>query len=301
MIRRPNAQALEITLRFGESSGFRVLTMTTGVPKYRMLGVIGRLFTNLNLCVSRFASFQPASKHPHRLASYNAIMLLERAATDANLSGVAALIGEPARAAMLTALMDGLALPAGELAELAGVSPQTASAHLQKLLEGALLEVEIHGRHRYYRLKDATVATALEALMVLAPPAKARVTRDDALSEARTCYDHLAGRLGVQLATGMLDAGWLEAHGMTFQLTPLGSSRLQVFGVDVARVMLEPRAAKACLDWTERRHHLGGALGRAITTRLLELGWVVRLTDSRALRVTRVGRMGLERTFGLRL
>jgi DNA-binding transcriptional ArsR family regulator len=201
---------------------------------------------------------------------------------------------------MLTALMDGLALPAGELAELAGVSPQTASAHLQKLLDGALLEVETHGRHRYYRLKNASVAGALEALMVLAPPPKARVVRDDALSEARTCYDHLAGRVGVQLARAMVDNGWLEPDGLTYRLTTLGYASLEAFGVNVARVVLEPRFAKACLDWTERRHHLGGVLGRAITARLLELGWVARVTGSRAVRVTQLGRLGLEREFGVR-
>ncbi len=228
-------------------------------------------------------------------------MLLERTVPETDLSGVAALIGEPARAAMLTALMDGLALPAGELAELSGISPQTASAHLQKLLEGELLVVESHGRHRYYRLKDETVAAALEALMVLAPAPKVRVTRDDALAAARTCYDHLAGKLGVQLASGLLDAGWLELHGTTYGLTTSGYARLEAFGVNVAQIALEARFAKACLDWTERRHHLGGALGRALTARFLELAWLVRIPASRALRVTELGRRGFGREFGLRL
>jgi DNA-binding transcriptional ArsR family regulator len=270
------------------------------VPKYKMPGVIETLFTLPTLEPSSLESFQPSSKQRSATASYNPSMLLERAQLDADLSSVAALIGEPARAAMLTALMDGLALPAGELAELAGVSPQTASAHLQKLLDGELLTVEIHGRHRYYRLKDSSVAQALEALMVLAPAPKQRVTRDDALSEARTCYDHLAGRVGVQLARALVDHAWLEPNGATYRVTTLGATKLEDFGVNVARVMLEPRAAKACLDWTERRHHLGGALGRLITARLLELGWVVRIPGSRAVRVTQLGRAGLEREFNLR-
>lgn len=227
-------------------------------------------------------------------------MLLERTAFETDLSSVAALIGEPARAAMLTALMDGLALPAGELAELSGISPQTASSHLQKLLEGELLTVETHGRHRYYRLKNETVAAALEALMVIAPSSKARVIRDDALAAARTCYDHLAGKLGVQLARAMLDAGWLELNGTSYGLTTLGYAKLAAFGLDVAQIVLKPRFAKACLDWTERRHHLGGMLGRALTARFLELGWLARISQSRALRMTELGRQGFEREFGLR-
>jgi len=228
-------------------------------------------------------------------------MLLERTVLEADFSGVAALIGEPARAAILTALMDGLSLPAGELAQLAEISPQTASAHLQKLLEGQLVMVESHGRHRYYRLSGPAVATALEALMVLAPAPKARVIRDDALAAARTCYDHLAGKLGVQLAQGLVDVDCLELNGTIYGLTTLGYAKLGAFGLDVAQIVLKPRFAPTCLDWTERRHHIGGALGRALTARFLELGWLVRISQSRALRTTELGRRGFEREFGLRL
>ena len=227
-------------------------------------------------------------------------MLLERTALEVDFSKVAALIGEPARAAMLTALMDGLSLPAGELAQLAGISPQTASAHLQKLLEGQLLIVESHGRHRYYRLSGPAVAAALEALMVLAPAPKARVIRNDALAAARTCYDHLAGKLGVQLAQGLVDGDWLESNGRVYGLTTLGYAKLAAFGLDVAQIVLKPRFAPTCLDWTERRHHIGGALGRTLTARFLELGWLVRISQSRALRTTELGRRGFEREFGLR-
>jgi len=222
-----------------------------------------------------------------------------RTQTEADFSTVAALIGEPSRAAMLSALMSGLALPAGELAELAGISPQTTSAHLQKLLSGQLLAVETHGRHRYYRLKSPEIAAALEALMQLAPILKPRALRDDALARARTCYDHLAGQLGVRLEVALIRNGWLERCELTYHLTRMGTAQLEDFGVDTGIVTLEPRFAKACLDWTERRYHVGGLLGRSLTKRFLELGWLAHLTDTRALRLTRAGQGGFERVFGM--
>jgi DNA-binding transcriptional ArsR family regulator/ribosomal protein S19E (S16A) len=217
--------------------------------------------------------------------------------SEADLASIAALIGEPARAAMLTALMDGLALPAGELAELAGVSPQTASAHLTKLLEGGLLSVETHGRHRYHRLSSPQVAVALEALMTIspAPRPRSRAHKDEALGFARTCYDHLAGWLGVELARALEVNGWVMKTGLEYRVTPTGRSKLESLGLDDSNL-----TGRACLDWTERRHHVGGALGRAITARLLELGWVARHPSSRALRLTETGRIQLERTFHMR-
>lgn len=216
---------------------------------------------------------------------------------EADLSSVAALIGEPARAAMLTALMNGLTLPAGELAELAGVSPQTASAHLTKLLEGGLLSVEAHGRHRYHRLSSPQVAVALEALMAIspAPRRRSRAHKDELLGFARTCYDHLAGWLGVELARALEAHGWIEKTGLEYCLTPSGRARLEAFGLETSGL-----TGRACLDWTERRHHVGGPLGRAITARILELGWVARCTSSRALRLTETGRVSLERMFEMR-
>ncbi len=226
--------------------------------------------------------------------------------SEADLASIAALIGEPARAAMLTALMDGLALPAGELAELAGVSPQTASAHLTKLLEGGLLSVETHGRHRYHRLASPQVAVALEALMLLAadstmtispaPRPRSRAHKDESLGFARTCYDHLAGRLGVELARALEVNGWIVKMGLEYRVTPTGRVKFEALGWD-----LPSPTGRACLDWTERRHHVGGALGRAITSRMLEAGWVVRCASSRALRLTETGRVHLERTFEMRL
>lgn len=227
-------------------------------------------------------------------------MILE-SQLETDLSSVAALMGEPARAAMLCALMDGLALPAGELAQLAGISPQTASTHLLKLLEGKLLSVESHGRHRYYRLSSAEVATALEALMVIAPHPRKQNSSDTDLCFARTCYDHLAGWLGVELVQTLKKSGCLEQDGLQFNPTPTGWKTFEAFGLDLETLALQRHFAKACLDWTQRKHHLGGALGRAITSKMLELKWLVRLPNGRALRVTEAGRLGLQKTFGVRL
>ena len=220
----------------------------------------------------------------------------DRSETD--ISSVAALIGEPARAAMLIALMGGIALPAGELAEIARVSPQTASTHLQKLLQGQLLMVETQGRHRYYRLSNASVAQALETLQVIATVhTRGRATPNQDLCYARTCYDHLAGKLGVQLCQTMLEAGWLQIRPNELVLTDLGRNRLEDFGVQIPN----RNTARACLDWTERQHHLGGTLGRALTTRLLERHWFARMPKTRALRLTEPGHSGLIREFGMRL
>jgi DNA-binding transcriptional ArsR family regulator len=216
------------------------------------------------------------------------------AQTEPDLAVVAALIGEPARAMMLSALMSGLALPAGELAEIAAVSPQTASSHLQKLLEGGLVAVESQGRHRYYRIDNPSVAAALEALMVLAPKRNKKPLPSAEICYARSCYNHLAGWLGVLLCQTMLERGWLYKHKLELTVTVLGMTELEQFGVDATQT-------KACLDWTERQHHLAGDLGAALLRRFLELGWLVRLPSSRALRLTTRGRQGLQQTFGLDL
>jgi DNA-binding transcriptional ArsR family regulator len=241
-------------------------------------------------------TLHPASKHTLQQWPYTRGMNSDRTETD--ISSIAALIGEPARAAMLTALMGGIALPAGELAEIARVSPQTASTHLQKLLEGQLLMVETQGRHRYYRLSNASVAQALEALQVIAPVhTRTRNQPDQDLCYARTCYDHLAGKLGVQLCQTMLENGWLEIAPNEFTLTNLGRNKLEQFGIQIPN----RSKARACLDWTERHHHLGGTLGRALTTTLLERRWFARMPETRALRLTEPGRTGLIREFGMRL
>ena len=248
-----------------------------------------------------------------------------RPAPGADIAPAAALMGDPARAAMLTALLDDRALAAGELAELAGVSPATASEHLTRLLGGGLVTVTSQGRHRYYRLAGHRVAAAIEALSRLSPPAPVRSLRQSreaaALAQARTCYDHLAGQAGVALLDALLAGGVLagspdglpagggEPAGSAapqarqdlavLEVTAAGEATLAAFGVNAASLRHSRRRfAGACLDWTERRPHLNGALGAAITARLLELGWIERGARSRAVRVTPAGQEGLAATFG---
>jgi DNA-binding transcriptional ArsR family regulator len=222
----------------------------------------------------------------------------------ADIAPAAALMGDPARAAMLTALLDDRALAAGELAELAGVSPATASEHLTRLLGGSLVTVMSQGRHRYYRLAGPEVAAAIEALSQLSPPAPVRSLRQSrqaaALAQARTCYDHLAGQAGVALFDALLAGGVLAQHDpAVLEVTAAGEATLAAFGVNAASLRHSRRRfAGACLDWTERRPHLNGALGAAITARLLGLGWIERGARRRAVRVTPAGQEGLAVTFG---
>jgi DNA-binding transcriptional ArsR family regulator len=198
---------------------------------------------------------------------------------DADIAAVGALLGEPVRAAMLTALIDGRALPAGELARLAGVSPATATGHLHRLVAGGLVRVRSQGRHRYHELASPEVGAAIEALSHLAPPLPVRSLRQHqkatALREARTCYDHLAGRLGVELRDRLLQRGALrDLDGRDHELTAAGERLVARLGVDVAQVRRRRRVwARSCLDWSQRRPHLAGSLPAAITARFLAVGW----------------------------
>jgi DNA-binding transcriptional ArsR family regulator len=224
---------------------------------------------------------------------------------------VAALLAEPARAAMLWALADGRALPAGELAGAARVSAPTASFHLAKLLNGGLVTDERHGRHRYFRLATPEVAAALEALAVVRQPQVSAVRPDpatlDPMRFARSCYDHLAGHAGVALTDALID----ELHALTregriYRLAPEGSAQFARIGIDAAAVMAAAeragrQPARACLDWSERRYHLAGALGRVLLERLLKLEWFQRRRGTRALKLTNSGRRALQREFGVRL
>jgi DNA-binding transcriptional ArsR family regulator len=226
------------------------------------------------------------------------------AARDADVVPAAALIAEPARAAMITALLDDRPLAAGELARLAGVSPATASAHLARLLGGGLVTVIRQGRHRYYQLAGPEVAAAMEALAHLSPaPAPVRSLRESrdaaALAQARTCYDHLAGRAGVALLEALLAQRILAPAPAGFRVTADGMAALTSFGLDIGALeRARRRFAGACLDWTERKPHLNGALGAAMTARLLGLGWIERGSRRRAVRVTPAGREGLAAAFG---
>jgi DNA-binding transcriptional ArsR family regulator len=219
------------------------------------------------------------------------------------LAAVAALVGDTARARMLDALSDGRALTAGELAFTASVTPPTASAHLARLVDGGLLAVLRQGRHRYYRLASPRVADMIEQIMLVAavdgpPRYRPRSSRDDDFALARSCYDHLAGRLGVAIADAMLRGDYLVLDDDAGAVTSKGAHFLTEFGVDPApagrRVFCRP-----CVDRTERRLHLAGVLGAKLSCRCFELGWVERLRDSRTIKVTDVGRNGLRETFGI--
>ena len=225
-------------------------------------------------------------------------------ASTPSIAEVAALIGNPARANMLTALLDGRALTAGELAYAAGVSPQTTSGHLAKLAEARLLLPSKQGRHVYYRLSSPLIGRMLEGIMAVAavgpPRHRPRSRGDEALRAARTCYDHLAGRLGV----GLTDA--LAAHGHVVlgedggEVTAAGEEFLGGFGIALGPLRDSRRAfCRPCLDWSERRPHLAGALGAALAAKLFALGWIVRQRDTRAVLVSAKGCQGLAARFGI--
>ena len=217
---------------------------------------------------------------------------------DTDLAVIGSLIGDPSRARMLDALMAGRALAAGELARIAGVGASTASEHLARLRDGGLVVVVEQGRHRYYRIAGPGVGAALEALSAIAPRRPVRTLRQSgharALGFARTCYDHLAGTCGVALHDGLLARAWLTP---AYDVTPAGLDGLAAWGVDVAAARSRRRSfARPCLDWTERRPHLAGALAASIADAMLDAGWLVRRApDSRALRLTDPGRDVLER------
>jgi DNA-binding transcriptional ArsR family regulator len=223
--------------------------------------------------------------------------------SDLGVSQVAAAIAEPARTRMLCSLMDGHARTSTELASIAEVSASTASAHLAKLKDLALVRLHVQGRHRYYSLADKRVAQALEALMVIGQkPAPAFVSRTpDRLQFARTCYDHMAGTLAVRLHDRMIDAGWLlEVEGRDYRLSESGKTLLETLGIDVQALASERRRfACPCLDWSMRRPHLGGALGGALLQLAIKRQWLTQDLDSRALAVTVKGRREMAGRLGV--
>jgi DNA-binding transcriptional ArsR family regulator len=224
---------------------------------------------------------------------------------DVDVAAAAALIGEPARAALLIALTEAEYLPARELAARAGIAPSTASGHLARLLDGELVVARRSGRHRYFRLANAEVAAAIEALSTIAPSRRVGSVREatigDALREARTCYDHLAGRLGVELAGALEREGVLVHEEAEYRLGDNAAGLLSSeFAIDLAELEVQRRTvARACVDWSERRRHLAGALGAAIASSVLERGWVKRRDGNRSLEVTPDGRRAFEQRFGI--
>lgn len=232
-------------------------------------------------------------------------------ASNARFAEVACLAGDPARASMLHALMDGRALTATELARAAGITPQTASGHLRRMTLVGVLSVEQQGRHRYHRLTGPSIARMLESIMEVAAelePAGRRIVvgpKDAALRKARTCYDHFAGRLGVAIADALVEHGHVELSGDAGILTDSGLEQLARLGIDVApilarrtrrsgRVLLRP-----CLDWSERRPHLAGMVGAAICAHSMQQGWTRRLEESRAVLVTPKGQRAFRDRLGV--
>ena len=234
-------------------------------------------------------------------------------ATTYQIAEIAAHVGEPTRAAMLAVLMDGRALTAAELAHVAGITPQTASGHLARLTSARLLCVERQGRHRYHRLATPEVARMLEGLMQLAasdPRGHGRTVvvgpRDTALRAARTCYDHLAGRLGVAIAEGLATRGVIEFEDDAGLVTDEGVRFLRRAGImavdDTAGAPRSSRPlCRPCLDWSERRPHVAGKLGAAICRHAIEQAWVRRLRGTRAVQITPRGRTELPKVLGARL
>ncbi|MBV9819870.1 MAG: helix-turn-helix transcriptional regulator [Solirubrobacterales bacterium] len=224
---------------------------------------------------------------------------------DADLATIAELMSSH-RATLLLALIGGSTLSASELSARAGISPSLASAHLSKLLDGGLLAVHQHGRQRHYRLASPHVAEVIEAMLTLAPHRRAASLRDanhgHAIRHARTCYDHLAGTLGVTLTDALCHQHLIEPGDNHYRLTPAGEARLAELGLDVDALRARRRAfARPCLDWTERRPHLAGALGAGIARRMLDLDWVKPVPGTRALRVTDTGRRRLRDELAINL
>ncbi|ATG22363.1 hypothetical protein LMG18090_02602 [Ralstonia mannitolilytica] len=222
-----------------------------------------------------------------------------------SFSGTAFLIADPARAAMLTALLDGRALPAGELAHAAGITAQTASTHLAKLVEGGLLAVETEGRHKYFRLAGAHVAQALEHLAAITPAAAVRRATPSPkareLGFCRCCYDHLAGQVGVAVTQALQSHGYLvPMPDKQYEVTPAGVVWFGEVGLNVRDIRPTRRGlARQCLDWTERAHHLAGPLGVQFLRQLCDAGWMLRARQSRAVLVTPKGWQELHRRLGI--
>jgi len=224
---------------------------------------------------------------------------------DADIAAIAALLADPTRAAMLLALSDGRAFTASELEKSAGVAPSTASEHLGRLVEASLLAVVKQGRHRFYQLADPTIVEIMEGLARLAPQVKTRSLSASehakALHRARLCYHHLAGTLGVLLTEALVERQVLHGADAGYVVEEEGIAWLHAFGIASGPLQKRGRLFVPWhIDWSERRHHVAGALGAALADRLFELQWLVRNSTSRAVRFTAEGKAGMEQAFGLR-
>ncbi len=218
------------------------------------------------------------------------------------IAEIAALVGDPARATMVSALLDGRALTASELARAARVTPQTASTHLAKLTAAGLLRVASSGRHRHFRLASPAVADMIDGIVAVALEQRPRYRplsrQSRALSAARICYDHLAGRLSVDLTDALVAREYIVLDAEAAEITTAGTRFFADFGIGLPRSSRR-RYCRLCLDWTERRPHIAGAIGAAFTRRCFDLGWMERLTGSHAVIVTPAGRRGFRERFGV--
>jgi DNA-binding transcriptional ArsR family regulator len=220
------------------------------------------------------------------------------------IAEIAALVCDPARATMVSALLDGRILAASELAVAARITPQTASTHLGKLTEAGLLSVVRNGRHRYFRLASPTVADMIDGIVAVALEKRPRYRplsqQARALSAARICYDHLAGRLSVDLTDSLVARKYVVLDDNTAEVTTAGTRFLRTFGIELPTLRSTRRhVCRLCLDWTERRPHIAGAVGAAITKRCFDLGWMERMKRSHAVLVTPRGRRGFRENFGI--
>lgn len=223
-----------------------------------------------------------------------------------NISALTALLTEKSRAAMLAALMDGKFHTASELAYMASIKPQTASFHLAKLEENNLIICEKYGRFRYFRLANNEVANTLEVIMSLSPLPEVRSLNQSSqlkkLENVRTCYDHLAGRVSVNLTNSMQEAGYIERTNKEFVVTAAGARFFKDFGIDLVGLSKKRRSfSHACLDWSERTHHLGGALGNGLFEKYIELGWIETKATSREIVITPLGKSSFKDFFGLEI
>jgi DNA-binding transcriptional ArsR family regulator len=236
------------------------------------------------------------------LAALSGEVHISRMTGSAKLAIVAACAGDPARATMLQLLIDGRAFTAGELSSAAGVTPQTASGHLSRMVDAGLLTVVNQGRHRYYRLASPLVAQMLEGMMVVAASGALMTGPDnEAMRKARACYDHLAGRLGVGIAQRLVDAGHLTLTDQGGEVTSSGTMFFRRVGIDVETTPSHRAFCRPCLDWSERRYHLAGVLGDRIMHFCFDEGWIKQKPKSRAVEITPLGTRKFREVFGLRL
>lgn len=217
---------------------------------------------------------------------------------------MATMIGERGRAMMLWNLLDGKAYTAGELAASANISPQSASNHLSKLIGAKLLAVEKQGRHKYYRFADEKVAQAIENMAALLPfeynLAQTKEQKPDGIKLARTCYDHLAGKIGVEITNAMLKKGIIKKANKEYSVSDFGKKWFNEIGVDIEEArQMKRKFAFPCLDWSERKHHLAGALGAAFLTSIIEKDWIRKKKDSREVIITGRGERELNKCLGL--